>query len=78
MSLFKRRDNDDVPAHRKSWASNTEGYDVYCASSWRKVGNLGEWVCGYCQETTTDPLSPTQAITLADCKQCGRTNRISL
>lgn len=78
MSFFKRRENDDVPSHRKSWKSYVEGYDIYLASSWRQVGALGEWVCGYCQKTSTDPLSPSQDETLADCRQCGRTNRISL
>ncbi|KAB8192582.1 hypothetical protein FH608_024075 [Nonomuraea phyllanthi] len=76
--MFGKRPNDPVPSHRKSWKSFTEGYDIYCASSWRKVGSLGEWVCGYCQQTSTDPLSPTQHDTLADCRRCGRTNRISL
>ncbi|GAT67823.1 hypothetical protein PS9374_03483 [Planomonospora sphaerica] len=78
MSFFKPRKNDDVPVHRKSWKSAVEGYDIYLASSWRKAGDLGEWVCGYCQQTSTDPLSPRQGETLADCRQCGRTNRISL
>ena len=78
MSLFKPRKDKPVPAHRKSWKTTTEGYQIYCASSWKKVGNLGQWVCGYCQKTSTDPLSPNQYETLADCKECGRTNRISL
>ncbi|MEV0229322.1 hypothetical protein [Nonomuraea sp. NPDC050786] len=76
--MIEPRKNKPVPAHRKSWKSFVEGYDVYCASSWRKVGSLGEWVCGYCQQKTTDPLSPRQHETLADCTKCGRTNRISL
>lgn len=67
-----------VPNSRKSWKSRIEGYDVYLASSWRKSGRLGQWVCGNCQKTSTDPLSPHQSDTLADCRRCGRTNRISL
>ncbi|MFF3442109.1 hypothetical protein [Streptosporangium sp. NPDC002721] len=78
MGMFEPRKDKDVPAHRKSRKTTVEGYPVYLASSWRKVANLGEWVCGYCQETSTDPLSPRQDDTLADCRQCGRTNRISL
>ncbi|MFC3982483.1 hypothetical protein [Streptosporangium jomthongense] len=78
MSLFKPRKDKDVPAHRKSWVSAVEGYTIYCASSWRQVGTLGQWTCGHCQKTSTDPLSPTQPTTLADCRECGRTNRISL
>lgn len=78
MSLFKPRKSKDVPSHRKSIASLTEGYDVYCASSWSRVGAHGHWVCGYCQKTASDPLSPHQDLTLADCGKCGRTNRISL
>lgn len=76
--MFTPRKDKDVPSYRKSWKSATEGHTVYCASDWRKVGNLGEWTCGYCLETSTDPLSPRQDDTLADCRQCGRTNRISL
>ncbi|MEV6985005.1 hypothetical protein AB0M95_27620 [Sphaerisporangium sp. NPDC051017] len=76
--MFKPREDKPVPAHRKSWKSWTEGHNVYLASSWRKVGNLGQWVCGYCEKTTTDPLSPYQSETLADCRECGRSNRISL
>lgn len=78
MSLFKPREDDDVPTHRKSRRSDTEGHAIYCASSWTQVGALGQWTCGSCQQTSTDPLSPHQADTLADCRQCGRTNRISL
>ena len=76
--MFTPRNDSVVPAHRTSWRSGTEGYTVYSASSWRNVGGLGEWVCGYCQDHSTDSLSPTQSDTLADCRQCGRSNRISL
>ncbi|GAA1005452.1 hypothetical protein Aple_051000 [Acrocarpospora pleiomorpha] len=78
MALFQPRKNQAVPAHRKSRWSQTEGYDVFTASSWTRVGGLGQWTCGYCQKTTTDPLSPYQGQTLADCRECGRSNRISL
>ncbi|MFF4777492.1 hypothetical protein ACFY05_32015 [Microtetraspora fusca] len=76
--MSSESNSNDVPIHRRSWKSYTEGYDIYCASSWVQVGNLGQWVCGNCQKTTTDPLSPHQPDTLADCRECGRTNRISL
>ncbi|MFC4588634.1 hypothetical protein [Sphaerisporangium corydalis] len=78
MTPFKPRRDKAVPAHRKSWKSYVEGYPVYVATSWCNVGGLGQWVCGYCQKTTADPLSPNQDETLADCRECGRTNRISL
>lgn len=54
------------------------GFPVFTASSWRQVGNLGHWVCGNCREVSTDPLSPRQGSTVADCRHCGRANQISL
>jgi hypothetical protein len=69
---------EPVPSHRKSWKSITEGKPVFCASSWRKQGKMGVWTCGYCLRKSSDPDSPNQHDTLADCINCGYTNRISL
>lgn len=70
-----------VPNHRRSWKAYAEGYPIFCASNWKRIevkgSAVGHWVCGYCQKTSTDTLSPRQYDTLADCRKCGKTNRIS-
>lgn len=71
-----------VPAHRRSWKAMLENKPVFCASSWKEQTRgstqIGSWICGYCQKRSTDTESPSRPDTLADCVNCGYTNRISL
>lgn len=71
-----------VPSHRKSWKAMLENKPVFCASSWKQVKQgdtkMGVWTCGYCQKKSSDSESPHRPDTLADCVNCGFTNRISL
>lgn len=77
-----RPNGTEVPIHRKSGAAYREGYPIFCASDWRCTNidgrKIGHWMCGYCEKMTTDTRSPHQYDTLADCRKCGKTNRISL
>lgn len=77
----KRPDGSEVPTSRKSIRAYDEGYPVFCASDYKITvvsgRKVGHWMCGYCLKMTTDTLSPHQYETLADCRKCGKTNRIS-
>lgn len=73
-----RPDGTEVPRHRRSLASMVEGYPIFCASDWRKVGGISFWMCGFCEKTSSDPLSAKGSRILADCEHCGKTNRISM
>lgn len=77
----KHPDGSEVPTHRKSVRSYEVGYPVFCASDYRITDvdgrKVGHFMCGYCRKMTTDTISPHQWDTLADCRKCGKTNRIS-
>jgi len=78
-----RPDGSEVPTHRRSWWAFDYGYPIFCASDWSKSINdageiVGRWMCGYCEQFSTDLLSPTQGQTLAMFTNCDWHNRISL
>jgi hypothetical protein len=79
-----RPNGKEVPKHRRSIASLTEGKPVFVASDWRVTDVNGRkrahWTCGYCEKITTDEKSPycRASSCIVDCKKCGKPNRITL
>lgn len=74
----RRPDGSEVPVHRRSIMAFQEGYPIFCASDWKVKDGKTSWMCGYCEKITSDPLSTDGTGTLADCRHCGKTNRVSL